>query len=173
MMEKAVETSPSATPNPVTAQMGPALPPGSVIVSPGQAQQLRGLVGKATTAHECVVLVEMLLAQWGLPRASDDVQAFAMHLVDPELDLGEELPLVETLLGDSQVVELEVQPEDEDSDTDDTHEMELKTPNPQTEAFLSASASPADVQSDLPWVEPSYGRKEPPSEAPSMHGIHL
>ncbi|KAG8865413.1 hypothetical protein FRB96_000303 [Tulasnella sp. 330] len=173
MAEKAVETSRSATPEPLVNYVAPALPSGSAVVTSNQAQQLRALVSRATTAHECRVLVEMLLAQWGLPRASGDDGESAMLSADTRGDLGEELPLVELLLGDSQAVEREVQPQDEDSDTDDTHEIELKTPNPQTEAFLSSSTSPPDVASDLPWVEPAYERKEHPTEVPSMRGIHV
>ncbi|KAG8986436.1 hypothetical protein FRB93_005268 [Tulasnella sp. JGI-2019a] len=173
MVEKAVETAAGDALDTMAAAVAPGLARGSAIVTAEQAQQLRDLVGKATTAYECTILIEMLLAQWGLSRTADTANKSRVGSLDSHPEVLEELPLVEILLGDSGVVEQDIQPESGDSDTDDTHEVELKTPNPQTEDFISSQASPPDVPSDLPWAEPAYEQKPHPTSVTLMHGTHL
>ncbi|KAG8965475.1 hypothetical protein FRC03_000472 [Tulasnella sp. 419] len=82
------------------------LPSDGVFVTMEQARQLRETVGRAATAGECRVLVEMFLAQWGVPR-DNKVEAEVSSSELPNEPVSEEQVheqhLVDVLLSDDEV----------------------------------------------------------------------
>lgn len=112
----------------------PAVPAGSVFVDAERAQQMRQMVARATSVGECQVLVEMFLAQWGVPRTAEEQDEPEQEETDKELKAEEEAhgpPLVETLLGDTPACEAN----NDDNQTDDAHDVP-RTPKTPTDVIL-------------------------------------
>lgn len=136
LAEKAVETELS---EPAAVPITPApLPAGAVLVDLEKAQQMRKLVAQATSVEECQVLVEMFLAQWGFPRAPEEVEESREVELGPEEE-AHQPSLVETLLGDS-VASSESQIED--NQTDDAHDADPRTPKTPLEDRLHPDVYP-------------------------------
>ncbi|KAG8965434.1 hypothetical protein FRC05_003271 [Tulasnella sp. 425] len=133
----AVEAEPSI-PAPVKEVVAPppvpAVPAGSVFVDAERAQQMRQMVARATSVGECQVLVEMFLAQWGVPRTAEEQDEPEQEETNKELKAEEEAhgpPLVETLLGDTTACEAN----NDDNQTDDAHDVP-RTPKTPTDVIL-------------------------------------
>ncbi|KAG8904766.1 hypothetical protein FRB99_001243 [Tulasnella sp. 403] len=114
--------------SPSSTDPTPTLPPDTIVIDASKAAQMRNMIARATSVEECRVLVEMFLAQWGLPRQSGEVdsQRPSLRIELAPTDAIHEPPLVETLLGDSIPTS---DPRSEDDQTDDAHDW---APSPRT-----------------------------------------
>ncbi|KAG8916895.1 hypothetical protein FRC01_002803, partial [Tulasnella sp. 417] len=117
----------------------PEVPAGSVFVDAERAQLMRQMVARATSVEECRILVEMFLAQWGVPRTAEEQDEPETEETDKELKAEEEAhgpPLIEALLGDNAACEANA----DDNQTDDAHDVP-RTPKTPTDVLHSEEPS--------------------------------
>lgn len=129
---------------------------------------MRKMINQATSAEECRVLVEMFLAQWGLPRTEDEVD----DTPGTPLELGpqeeaHQPSLVENLLSDS----LHLGEQSEDAQTDDAHDLDPRTPNSPADAVLHPDAVSSAADDDDLYRDETYIKKMQQTMLPSHSAV--
>lgn len=159
------EASAPAPAKEAIAPTAPELPAGSVFVDAERAQLMRSMIGRATSVGECQILVEMFLAQWGVPRTVEEQDEPEAEETDKELKAEEEAhepPLVETLLGDSAACEANA----DDNQTDDAHDVP-RTPKTPTDVLHSEEPSTTSTAAE-PYSADLYQKNLDSNMLPSV-----
>ncbi|KAG8981401.1 hypothetical protein FRB90_007285 [Tulasnella sp. 427] len=137
----------ATTPAPPSA---PAVPEGSVLVAAEKAQLMRRMIAQATSVEECQILVEMFLAQWGVPRTAEENDEPEPNKELKAEEEAHEPPLVETLLGDTSVGETA-----DDNQTDDAHDVP-RTPKTPTDMHLHSEEPSTTSTAAEPYTPELY-----------------
>ncbi len=188
-----IRTQPQPKPKrPTTADKGvggtpePAgnvkVPEGSIFIDGFKAARMRALINRATSVEECQILVEMFLAQWGVPRVDGEEPDEATLLpytqgeaTEPKEELvDEELhhSMVDALLGEGGAIqELML----DDAQTDDAHDNPPRTPNTPSEAKHPSEAymPPSALKQDgaFPQEYAGQGPAIVPSSPPAVIAV--